>query len=57
MMGTLPLLVFGTWFFVWNQQNYQKKTQNVYSQAGALAEQALSSIRTVKALCGEDYEF
>ncbi|KAL4504019.1 hypothetical protein ABPG72_022649 [Tetrahymena utriculariae] len=43
-------------FLTWVSSGVVKKTSQEYQQAGGVAEQALSSIRTIKSLNGEQFE-
>lgn len=56
MMATLPALVIvGVFFFKGLQKNSEREKIS-YEKASGRTEQALSQIRTVKGLVGEDYE-
>ncbi|CAD8092756.1 unnamed protein product [Paramecium primaurelia] len=54
--ATLPALTIVMSIFSVVIQQSAAATQAAYSEAGALAEQAINSIKTVKMLDGEDYE-
>ena len=51
--ASLPVITLSAFFFVYVIQNITTKSSEGYSTAGANAEQALSGIKTVKALVGE----
>jgi ATP-binding cassette subfamily B (MDR/TAP) protein 1 len=57
MLGSLPLLSICMFFFVWTITSMNQLTTKLYSECGAKAEEALSSIKTVKSLRGEEYEY
>ena len=55
MMATLPpLMIVGIFFFKGLQKNSEREKIS-YEKASGRTEQALSQIRTVKGLVGEDY--
>ncbi|KAL4503074.1 hypothetical protein ABPG72_014303 [Tetrahymena utriculariae] len=51
-----PLIASAGYFDQWVSEGIVKKTSSAYSSAGGISEQALSSIRTVKGLNGQDFE-
>ena len=53
---TFPLITFGMVIFVIVNQKEAKLSKDAYERSGAFSEQCLSSIKTVKSLCGEDHE-
>ncbi|CAD8124583.1 unnamed protein product [Paramecium sonneborni] len=54
--ATLPAISIATAIFAIIIQTSENATQKAYSDAGALAEQAINAIKTVKMLDGEDFE-
>ena len=56
MCASLPILGMVGYLFVYSIQNYKRLSLECYGCAGAVAEQALGQIKTVKALSGEDHE-
>lgn len=56
LSATLPLLMLAGFLVMKSMQKLGEKNNKTYSDAGASAEQAISAIRTVKSLVGEDYE-
>lgn len=56
LSATLPLLMLAGFLVMKSMQKLGEKNTKTYSDAGASAEQAISAIRTVKSLVGEDYE-
>lgn len=56
LSATLPLLMIAGFLVMKSMQKLGEKNNKTYSDAGASAEQAISAIRTVKSLVGEDYE-
>ncbi|CAK64833.1 unnamed protein product (macronuclear) [Paramecium tetraurelia] len=54
--ATLPAISIATAIFAIIIQTSENATQKSYSDAGALAEQAINAIKTVKMLDGEDFE-
>lgn len=49
----VPLLAFSSMIFAKIVQSLEKKVQSFNTKSGGLAEQAISEIKTVKALSGE----
>lgn len=56
MLVSLPCIAITGYFFMLSIQNKEKALQKNYSKAGGRAEQAISSIKTVKQLNGEEFE-
>jgi ATP-binding cassette subfamily B (MDR/TAP) protein 1 len=56
LSGTLPLLMLSGFCIMKAMQKFGEKNTTIYSKAGALAEQAITSVRTVKSLVGESFE-
>lgn len=56
LSATLPLLMLAGFLVMKAMTKVGEKNTKTYSKAGAVAEQAISAIRTVKALVGEGYE-
>ncbi|CAD8206584.1 unnamed protein product [Paramecium octaurelia] len=54
--ASLPGVSIATAIFAIIVQTSENATQKVYSEAGALAEQAINAIKTIKMLDGEDFE-
>ncbi|KAL4473708.1 hypothetical protein ABPG74_022572 [Tetrahymena malaccensis] len=52
----IPIVWYTCKFLTWVSSGVVKKTSQEYQQAGGVAEQALSSIRTIKSLNGEQFE-
>lgn len=52
VLSILPLLILSMFFYMKNVQSKNKRDEESYSEAGGKAEQALSSIKTVKTLNG-----
>lgn len=53
---SLPAIGLGGYFYMYTITNQDKQLQKEYSNAGGRAEQAMSAIKTVKMLNGEQYE-
>jgi ATP-binding cassette subfamily B (MDR/TAP) protein 1 len=53
---TFPIILTGMVAYVLINQRESKVTKGAYESAGATSEQALSAIKTVKSLCGEEHE-
>ena len=56
LTGAIPLMAGATMLFVYVIQQSKKVSMDTYSNAGGRASQAFFSIKTVKALIGEDHE-
>jgi len=56
LCASFPIVVFSGFFIKYTTGEIFKVGEASYSKAGALAEQALSAIRTVKSLRGEEFE-
>lgn len=56
LTSVLPLLIFFGFLMAFFNQNITKIQQKLYADAGGLAEQAITHIKTVKSLVGEDFE-
>ena len=52
MTSVIPLIALSGFAFTWILQNVNKLTASAYAIAGGKAEQAISAIKTVKALNG-----
>ncbi|KAL4455399.1 hypothetical protein ABPG74_012551 [Tetrahymena malaccensis] len=55
-IAVTPLIASAGYFDQWVSEGIVKKTSSAYSSAGGISEQALSAIRTVKGLNGQDFE-
>lgn len=53
LFGVLPLIIGSMCFYVYNINYKERKEKEAYNKAGGRAEQALSSIKTIKILNGE----
>jgi len=53
---SIPAIGFAGYVYMYAIESIDKKSSKDYSEAGGLAEQALSSIKTVKQLNGEHFE-
>ena len=56
MLVNLPVIFIGGSFYVWAIQKSTKKNLEAYEKSGGVAEQALTAIKTVVALSGEEKE-
>ena len=56
MLLNIPLVFIGGSLYMWSVQKATKKNLEAYEKSGGIAEQALSAIKTVVALCGEEKE-
>ena len=56
ILSTIPATFIAGFLFSFFLGKVKKDTANAYSSAGGCAEQALNGIKTVKSLCGEDFE-
>lgn len=52
IIGSLPAIALGGYFYMLTVTNQDKQLQKDYSNAGGRAEQAMSAIKTVKMLNG-----
>ncbi|EAS04625.2 ABC transporter family protein (macronuclear) [Tetrahymena thermophila SB210] len=55
-IAVTPLIASAGYFDQWVSEGIVKKTSSAYSSAGGISEQAISAIRTVKGLNGQDFE-
>lgn len=55
VLAIMPLIIFTMFLYMKNVQSKSKRDEQSYSNAGGRAEQALSSIKTIKTLNGEQY--
>lgn len=53
---SIPVLGLGSFLFTYVLQNINKFNTENYAEAGGKAEEVFGSIKTVKALCGEEHE-
>lgn len=56
IVATLPLTAIAGYFYISIVQARDSKNKQFYAQAGALSEQAIYSIKTIKQLNGEQFE-
>jgi ATP-binding cassette subfamily B (MDR/TAP) protein 1 len=56
MTLTLPIMFIGMGAFVYFIMKQASVTKDSYAKAGAIAEQAVSAVKTVMSLNGEDHE-
>jgi len=56
LCGCIPFLILAGNIFATAMQKSVRRSSQAYAEAGAMAEQALGSIRTVQNLCGEEHE-
>lgn len=56
MFASIPAIVFAGYVFTWSIKKKDLKDEKSYTKAGGLAEQALTAIRTIKMLNGENWE-
>lgn len=56
LLGVFPLVIGSVYLCMYNIQSKGKREDKNYIMAGGRAEQALSAIKTVKMLNGEEYE-
>lgn len=56
LLGALPFIALGGGLFAYVLTNMKHLSDKAYLKAGGLAEQSLNAIKTVKALCSEDFE-
>lgn len=56
MLSTIPLLILAGYFYIKSITFKDKMEEKFYAEAGGRAEQAISSIKTVKQLNGETFE-
>ncbi len=54
--SVVPVVAMAMFLYVFMLQNMKKQTERIYDMAGGVAEQAISGIKTVKCLRGEDFE-
>jgi len=52
MLSCIPAIGLTGYVFMWSVQQKDQKTSKDYAEAGGLAEQALTAIKTVKMLNG-----
>lgn len=56
LLGALPFIALGGGLFAYVLTSMKHLSDKAYLKAGGLAEQSLNAIKTVKALCSEDFE-
>ncbi|PIK50618.1 putative ABC transporter B family member 1 [Apostichopus japonicus] len=54
LLAVVPVVAVGAVIYGWFVQNLRKKFQDALADAGTAAEEAISSIRTVRSFVGED---
>ncbi len=54
--AALPAISIGMFIFLIVMQSKTSATSAIYDKAGGIAEEALTAMKTVKSLRGEDYE-
>ncbi len=52
MLACIPVISLAGYVFMWSAEQKNKITSKDYAQAGGLAEQALTAIKTIKMLNG-----
>jgi ATP-binding cassette subfamily B (MDR/TAP) protein 1 len=52
----VPVISAASFVYMYMLQNSKKRTQRIYEVAGGIAEQAITAVKTVKCLRGEDFE-
>jgi len=56
IITVIPILGIAMFIYLKLTMNIAKINAQAYASSGGLAEQALNAIKTVKSLCGEQYE-
>jgi ABC-type multidrug transport system fused ATPase/permease subunit len=53
----LPFMMVGMSLFIYSMEKMQTVSKECYAVAGGISEEVLTGIRTVKGLCGEEFEY